>query len=293
MPTPNFPKEHADQILAHIDVSAIRAKKFKVAVDMINASACVMDPYFFEQLGVELIPLNNIPNGLFAHKPEPLKINLEEIANLVKESKANIGFAQDPDADRLVVINEKGEVISEEYTIALAIKSVLKENKGNVVLNMSTSSISEEVARELGANVYRTKIGEGYVVEGILSHNAIIGGEGNGGVVYPKINICRDSFTGIGLILELLAKENKKISEIIGSFPKYFMKREKIPILGDLDSIYAKLKKQFSDASVNELDKSLINFRASNTEPIIRIFGEAKTEERLETLFEEVKFLIK
>ncbi len=300
MTIPNFTKEHADQIISNINVEAIRARKFKIAVDMINASACVMDPYFFEQLGVELIPLNNIPNGLFAHKPEPLKINLEGIANLVKETKTDLGFAHDPDADRLLVINEKGEVISEEYTIALAIKSVLSENKGDVVINLSTSSITAEVAEGYGAKVYRTKIGEGYVVDGILKHNAIVGGEGNGGVIYPEINTCRDSFTGIGLILNLLVKENKTISEIVDSFPKYFMKREKIPLLGDLNTIYTKLKKQFPDASMDEQDgirfdwndKSWINFRASNTEPIIRIFGEAKTEKRLEELFTKVKNIL-
>lgn len=297
---PNFTKEHADQILAHVNVEAIRARKFKVAVDMINASACVMDPYLFEQLGVELIPLNNIPNGQFAHKPEPTPKNLEEIANLVKETKADLGFAHDPDADRLVVINEKGEVISEEYTIALAIKDVLSENKGNVVVNLSTSSISVEVAESYGAKVYRTKIGEGYVVDGILKHNAIIGGEGNGGVIYPKINTCRDSFAGIGLILNLLIKENKTISEIVNSFPVYFMKKEKYSIGNNLNEIYQKLKDNFKEVEMDEQDgirfdfrdKSWIHIRPSNTEPIIRIFGEAKNEERIDSLLNEVKLLL-
>jgi len=216
MTIPNFTKEHADQILTHINVEAIRARKFKIAVDMINASACVMDPYLFEKLGVELIPLNNIPNGKFAHKPEPLKENLSDIANLVKKSKADLGFVHDPDADRLVIINENGEVISEEYSLALGVENVLSKNPGEkIVINLSTSQMSADIAKKYNSEYFRTKIGEGYVVEGILSHNAIIGGEGNGGVIYPKINTVRDSFTSLSLILELLAERKQTYQNIL------------------------------------------------------------------------------
>jgi len=295
---PNFSHEHIDHILLNIDVEAIRARKFKVIADMINASASVMDSYLFEKLGVEFIPLNNIPNGQFAHCPEPIRENLISTMELAKEHKVDIGFVHDPDADRLVVINEKGDVILEEYTIALAIKNVLAKNHGRpVVLNLSTSKMGEDIAKEYGSECFRTKVGEGFVVEGILKHKAIIGGEGNGGVIYPIINTARDSFVGIGLILELLAKTEKNISELLEEIPKYFMKKDKWPIGMDLKDSYEKLKKVFVGAKVDEQDgirfdfsdDSWVHLRPSNTEPIIRLFGEAKTQERIEELFSEVK----
>ena len=302
MTIPNFTKEHADQILTHINVEAIRARKFKIAVDMINASACVMDPYLFEKLGVELIPLNNIPNGKFAHKPEPLKENLSDIANLVKKSKADLGFVHDPDADRLVIINENGEVISEEYSLALGVENVLSKNPGEkIVINLSTSQMSADIAKKYNSEYFRTKIGEGYVVEGILSHNAIIGGEGNGGVIYPKINTVRDSFTSLSLILELLAERKQTVNECIATLPKYFIKKDKWPATGkNLDEIYSRLESHFKDAKTDKqdglrldfLNSSWIHLRPSNTEPIIRLFGEAKDEKSIESLFNEVKLTL-
>ena len=161
-PIPNFSKEHADQILAHVNVEAIRARKFKVAVDMINASACVIDPYLFEQLGVELIPINNIPNGKFAHRPEPLRENLSEVMKITKELKADLGFVHDPDADRLVIIDEDGEVVSEEYSLAFGVENILSKNKGKpLVINLSTSQMDTEIAKKYNSECYRTKIGEG------------------------------------------------------------------------------------------------------------------------------------
>jgi phosphomannomutase len=301
MTIPNFTKEHADQILEHVNVKAIRAQKFKVAVDMINASACVMDPYLFEQLGVELISINNIPNGKFSHKPEPLKINLEELEQLVKNSNAHVGFAHDPDADRLVIVNEKGEVISEEYSLALGVENILSKNPSrNIVMNLSTSQMSVDIAKKYGSKTFRTKIGEGYVVDEILKHNAIIGGEGNGGVIYPTINTVRDSFTTLSLVLEILAERKQTVSECIETLPKYYMKKEKYNIGNNLNEIYQKLKDNFKEAEMDEQDglrldfsdSSWIHIRPSNTEPIIRIFGEAKTEEKINSLFNEVKSIL-
>src|SRR5258708_393269 len=168
MTIPNFPKEHADEILAHIDKDSIRAKKFKVAVDMINASACVIDPYLFEQLGADLIPLNNIPNGKFAHIPEPTVDNLGDIGRLVKSSGVDIGFAHDPDADRMVIINERGEVISEEYTLAFGVENILSKNPGgNVVINLATSNMISDIVEKYGGQCFRTKVGESNVLEEI------------------------------------------------------------------------------------------------------------------------------
>jgi len=301
MTIPNFTKEHADQIIKHINIEAIKARKFKVAVDMINASACVLDPYLFEKLGIELVPLNNIPNGVFGHKPEPLRENLGDVANLVKEKGCDLGFAHDPDADRLVVINEEGVVISEEYTLALGVEAILSKNPNNkVVVNMSTSQMNKDIAEKYNGTCIRTKVGEANVVAGIIENDAIIGGEGGGGIIYPIMNMARDSFVSLSLILELLAERKQTVSECIKSLPLYEVRKDKMPISGDLEVMYSKMKNQFSDAKVNELDglrldfsdSSWIHLRPSNTEPIIRLIGEAKTKERIDELFEEVKRII-
>jgi phosphomannomutase len=301
MTIPNFTKEHADKIIANVNVEAIRARKFKVAVDMINASACVMDPYLFEQLGVELIPINNIPNGKFAHRPEPLRENLGEVMKITKELKADLGFVHDPDADRLVIINEKGEVISEEYSIAFGIETILSKNPGKpIVINLSTSQMGADIAKKYGSECFRSIIGEGYVVDEILKRNAIVGGEGNGGIIYPTINTVRDSFTGLSLVLELLAERKQTVSEIVETFPKYFMKKDKWPIGGNLEEMCSKLKSHFNDAKTDIQDGlrldlpdgSWLHLRPSNTEPIIKLFGEAKTQDRIDALFIETKLTL-
>jgi len=297
-----FTKEHADKILENINVEAIRSKKFKVAVDMINASACVMDPYLFEQLGVEVFPLNNIPNGKFGHRPEPLRENLGDIEKLVIEKGVDVGFVHDPDADRLVTVTEKGIVVSEENSIALAIENVLSKNPGKpIVLNLSTSQRGADIAKKYRSECFRTKIGEGFVVEGMIAHNAIISGEGNGGVIYPAINTARDSFVGLSLILELMAERNKSISTLMDELPQYIIKKDKWSVVGvNLTEIYRKLKVIFSDAKYDEQDGirfdfsdgSWLHLRPSNTEPIIRLFGEAKTQSRIDELFERAKSVI-
>jgi len=301
MNIPNFTKEHADHILAYINVEAIRAYKFKVVVDMINASACVVDPYLFKQLGVELIPINNIPNGKFAHKPEPTVENLVETGKKVLEYDADLGFAHDPDADRLVIINEKGIVISEEYTLGFGTELVLSKNPGrSVVVNMSTSEMIPDIAKKYGSLCFRTKVGEANVMAGLLQHDAIIGGEGTSGVIFPTLNNCRDSFVSLSLALELLAERNQTVSECVNSLPMYFMKRDKWPVSDDLANMYIKLKNHFKDGSMNTLDglridlpdQSWLHIRPSITEPIIRLFGEAKTQQRVEELFVEAKKII-
>jgi phosphomannomutase len=297
----NFPSEHADQIIKNINVEKIRARKFKVAVDMINASACILDPYLFEQLGVELVPLNNIPDGKFAHKPEPLRENLGDITNLVKEKNCDLGFAHDPDADRLIIINENGVAVSEEYTLAIGVEAILSKNPNNkVVVNMSTSAMSKDIAEKYGGSCIRTKVGEANVVAGIESNNAIIGGEGGGGVIYPTINMARDSFVSLALVLELLAERNQTVSECIKTLPQYEMLKDKVPVVGSLEEMYSKMKNYFTDCEINELDglrldfldSSWIHLRPSNTEPIIRLYGEAKTKEKINELFKKTKKVI-
>lgn len=299
--TPNFPKEHADHILKYINVEAIRARKFRVAVDMINASACVVDPYFFEEMGVELLPINNTPNGQFAHKPEPTVENLVETGKIVKELGVDIGFVHDPDADRMVIINENGVVISEEYTLGFGAELILSKNPGrNVVVNMSTSQLIPDIAEKYGSKCIRTKVGESNVMGGMLAHDAIVGGEGTSGVIFPTLNNCRDSFVSLALALQLLAERNQTVTECVDSLPKYFMKRDKWPVGGDLNTMYAKLKDHFADGNFNEEDglridlpdNSWIHIRPSNTEPIVRLFGEAKSTERVDELFAEAQKVI-
>ena len=300
-----FRRIHINEVLKNIDVEKIKAKKFKVAIDPVNSSACLIDYDLLLELGCEIFMINSEPNGKYTRGLEPIAVNLSDIARETAERHADIGFAQDPDADRLVVINEKGEILSEEYTLALALKNVLsrEENKNtnkDVVVNMSTFNVSADVTEEYGANVHRTKIGEANVVTKMTEINALIGGEGSGGVIFPKINSARDSLVGIGLILELLARENKTISEIADNLPKYFIQKDKITFNGDLPTLYEKLKKEFFNAKINTLDgvrfdwldKSWIHIRPSNTEPIVRIFGEAKTENRIKALFEQVRLTL-
>jgi phosphomannomutase len=297
---PSFAEEHALHIINHIDKDKIRERKFKVAVDMINASACVLDPYLFKQLNIEYVAINDIPNGKFTHKPEPLRENLTEIAQLVKDSKADVGFAHDPDADRLVVVDEKGEIISEEHTLALGVEQVLSTNKGQtVVINMSTSQMSADIAKKYNGTCIRTKVGEANVVKGIIENDAIIGGEGGGSSIYPTINTARDSFVSLALVLELLAQRNQTVNESVQELPHYIMRKDKIAVIGTIGEMYQKMKSHFRDAEINELDglrldfndRSWIHLRPSNTEPIVRLYGEAKEEGRLASLFEGTKSL--
>ncbi len=298
-----FRKIHIEEILKNIDVELIRSKKFKVALDPINSGGSIITQELLRELNCQVYVINEKPDGNFAHIPEPLPKNLGQIAQAVKESGSNIGFAQDPDADRLVIVNEKGEVVWEELTITLAVKSILSRKEfinqsNNVVTNLSTTQTLRDVVESYGGKLYRTKVGEANVIQKMEEVNAIIGGEGSGGVMYPKVGYFRDSLSGIGLILELLARENEKISEVINSLPKYFMLKDKWSAVGEnLSEIYSKLKSHFKEATIDEQDglrldfpnNSWIHLRPSNTEPIIRLFGEAKDENSIEALFNEAK----
>ncbi len=306
-----FRKFHIDEILKNIDVDLIKNKKFKVALDPINSAGSIITQELLKELSCEVYAINTEQNGEFAHEPEPLPKNLGQIGKAVLDSKSDVGFTQDPDADRLVIVNEKGEVLNEEYTLALSVKSVLSKNPGDIVINMSTSRINEDIAKQYGGKTYYSKVGEANVVAMIQVTNSIMGGEGGGGVIYPKINTARDSLVGIALTLELMARparhpeegaggEEKSISEIADSLPKYFMKKDKITFSGDLNNFYEKLKITFQDTTLNTLDgvrfdwadSSWIHIRPSNTEPIVRIIGEAKDENRINSLFDQVRLTL-
>ncbi|MCX6757862.1 MAG: phosphoglucosamine mutase [Candidatus Nomurabacteria bacterium] len=301
-----FRKIHIDEILKNIDVEKIKSKKFKVAHDPINSAGSIITLELLESLGCEVFQINKEQTGEFTHMPEPTVQNLEQIAQAVKDNNADIGFAQDPDADRLVMVNEKGEIIFEEYTVVVGVKSALmKESRlsvpiKDVVVNMSTTKICEDLATEYKTKLYRTKVGEPNVVNKMLEVNALVGGEGSGGIIYPRINPARDSLVGMALTLELMATENKKISEIVNELPKYFTQKDKIGLKHDLPIVYEKLKQKFPDGKIDTLDgirfdfadNSWVHLRPSNTEPIVRMIGEAKDEKRIQSLLEQVRLTL-
>jgi phosphomannomutase len=289
--------KHVDHILKKIDTELIINKKFKVVIDVINGAGYKLAPMLLEKLGCDVTIINETPDGNFAHMPEPLVENLVGLAEKVKEIGADIGFALDPDADRLVLCDEKGVIVFEEYTLSLAIKSVLEKTPGDIVTNLSTSNTNDDLVKTIGYKNYRTKVGEMAVVEGIIEHNAIIGGEGGGGVIYPAINLCRDSLTGMALILELLAQKNEKLSELVNELPHYEFIKTKTPFESDIKEIIEKMVKEFSEGKadtrdglrVDFSDSSWVQLRASNTEPIVRIWAEAKEKSRAEELIDRAR----
>lgn len=290
-------KIHINEVLKNVDVESIKNKKYRVAIDTINSAGSIIVPEFLKELGCEVFVINGDQSGEFTHEPEPLVKNLGQLEEVIIKNKADIGFAVDPDADRLALANEHGEILSEEYTLALAIKDVLPKDPSDIVVNMSTSRMCEDIAKDFGKKVFRSKVGELNVIKKMFETGSHISGEGNGAIIYPKINTARDSIVSIGLILELMAREGKTISKLISEIPKYVMKKEKFIYSGDLELLYKKLKEKFIDApSVNNLDglrfdwvDSWIHVRPSNTEPKTWIISEATTEERVNELFAQVK----
>lgn len=290
---PEFEKNptspHLKKLLSYFNVNLICEKRFQVVLDCANGAGAVLAPEFLKALGCELVLLNCVPDGAFAHHPEPLPENIEELCRTVVEKKADVGFVQDADADRLAVVNEKGEPLGEELTLALAVRYVLSQKPGPVVVNLSTSQAIDDIAGEFDVPVIRTKIGEINVVERILSGEvkSAIGGEGNGGVILPEIHPCRDSFTAMGLILEAMAESGKAMSELRGEIPRYTMIKDKVEGTQEhAHRIIRLMKKKYADKrEISLLDGLKIIFedhwvhiRPSNTEPIIRLIVESKNE---------------
>ncbi len=289
---------HLKKLLNYLNVALIRRKKFKVAADCCNGAGAVLMPQFLKALGCQMILINTTLDGAFAHHPEPIPENISKLSRIIKDKNADIGFVQDADADRLAIVNEKGESIGEELTLALAVKYILNKNHGTIVTNLSTTQAIDDIAGEHNAPVFRTKIGEINVVEEIINRKALIGGEGNGGVIFPEIHPCRDSFTAIGLTLEFMASSGKLISQLQEEIPKYYMIKDKID--GTPEQAYLmlrELKKKYSGKEqISTLDGLKINFRdawvhirPSNTEPIIRIVAEAKSRDGVDMLLGKFK----
>lgn len=294
---------HTDSILQICDRKLIQAGRFKVVLDSINGAGCLVTAQLLSALGCEVIHLNDRPNGLFAHTPEPTAENLAELGPQVTRHKAAIGFAQDPDADRLAVIDETGNYIGEEYTLALAAKYVYSKKQGTSAANLSTSRMIDDIARQAGSKVIRTPVGEAHVANTMLAENCVIGGEGNGGVIDIRVVPVRDSLVGIAMILQLLAETGKTVSELVAEIPRYHMVKTKFAMEQDrapsiLATVQNHYEQQAESGSVKidtrdgiriDLPEGWVQLRASNTEPIMRLIAEAKDETVTKTLISDVK----
>jgi phosphomannomutase len=277
---------HIDKILAHplVDIEAIRSKKFRIVVDAINSTGAMSVPPLLEALGCECILLNGEVNGHFAHNPEPLKEHLGQLSTEVRMQKAQLGIAVDPDVDRLVFMCEDGELFGEEYTLVAVADYVLSKRPGNTVSNLSSTRALRDVTLKYNGAYYAAAVGEVNVVEKMKSVNAVIGGEGNGGVIMPDLHYGRDALIGIALFLSHLAHAGKQLSTLRKTYPDYQMSKTKIdrsPDI-DLDKIFSTLKQKYQREQLNTEDGLKIDFedgwvhlRPSNTEPIIRIYSES------------------
>ena len=289
-------EEHIEKVLAAmcIDTDNIRKNKFKVVIDCVNGAGSFILPMLCEKLGCEVITMNCNGNGDFTRIPEPLAENLNELEQKVLNVGADVGFATDPDGDRLSIVSNKGNAIGEEYTLVLAVKNYLNYQKSIVATNLSTSMMLESIANE----TIRTKIGEAHVVQKMNELNIPIGGEGNGGVILKEVHLGRDSLVAISMILSLLSSPRKSISDEISNIPQYLMIKDKILIDDKID--FDSLETIFDCNEINKIDgikfiwpNKWIHIRKSNTEPIIRIFAEAKTQEEVNELINTLKNYLK
>lgn len=280
-----------------IHVEQIRARKFRVALDPVNGAGIVASPLLLRELGCEVILLNDRITGRFAHDPEPVPDHLTDLCAQVKIRGADIGFANDPDADRLAIVSEKGVPIGEEYTLALATKFLLRRRLGPVVANLSTSQMMEDIARAVGVDVYRTPVGEVNVVRTIQATGAVIGGEGNGGVILPALNLGRDALVGMALTLQYLAETGATVTELTEELPRYVILKRKYqrPGLNKDQALSAvrlayegKVNMDLRDGVKLIRGSAWIHLRKSNTEPILRAVVEAGTREEAEELYQEV-----
>ncbi len=287
---------HIQAILDAVGPLPKTSRKLKVALDSCNGAASQLAPKLLAALGAEVVSINTTPNGLFPRGAEPIAENIGALCQLVKESGADVGFAQDMDADRLAVVDETGTPIGEDYTLVLATQYILSKTPGAVVANLSTTHALDPVVQHFGCELHRTKIGEANVTEKMQAINAIIGGEGNGGVIYPRINFCRDSQVGMALILHLLADSGKTVSQLLAEFPHYHIIKEKLDCPSDkIAEALKMIRRDYADCEMDLRDgvkvlfaNSWLHVRGSNTEPIIRIVAEAETEAAAEEIVGKV-----
>ncbi len=295
----SYDKKHIEQVLALglVDVEAVRKRGFKVVVDGVNSVGGTIIPALLKAMGVEVVELYCTPNGQFPHNPEPLPEHLTEISAVVRREKADLGVVVDPDVDRLAFVNEDGTMFGEEYTLVAVADYVLSHTKGATVSNLSSSRALRDVTQAHGCEYSAAAVGEVNVVAKMKEVGAVIGGEGNGGVIYPESHYGRDALVGAALFLTLLAKSGKKISELRASCPEYYISKNKIELTPgiDVDGILANMKKKYADQRVNDIDGVKIDFptewvhlRKSNTEPIIRIYSESRDKASADALAEKI-----
>ena len=286
---------HIDEVLnlPLVDVEAVKAAKFKVVVDGVNSSGGIIIPRLLELMGVEVVKLYCEPNGHFPHNPEPLKEHLTDISELVVKEKADLGVVVDPDVDRLAFICEDGEMFGEEYTLVACADYVLSKTPGNTVSNMSSSRALRDVTVAHGGKYEASAVGEVNVVALMKKNNAIIGGEGNGGIIYPESHYGRDSLVGVALFLTHLANKKISVSALRASYPEYYMSKNKIELTPqiDVDAILVAMTEKYKNEDITTIDGVKIDFatewvhlRKSNTEPIIRIYTEAPSQEKADVL---------
>jgi len=290
-------RRHIRKVLKVVDKEAIKKKHFRVAIDSCNGAGGRATLMLLEELACRTTPLYCAPTGIFPHDPEPVARNLDDISRLVKEKRCDVGFALDADADRVAIISDEGRPLGEEYTLALTAAHILKKCPGPVVMNLSTSRMTEDVASGMGLPTFRARVSELNVVERMKDVGAVIGGEGNGGVIYPQIHYARDSLVAIALILEYMAQSGKDLSELAHGLPRYFMLKTKMKCSrSEARKVLAFLKKKFKGERFDLSDGLRIDWkdewahiRPSGTEPVIRIITEAKTKKRARGLNAEVQ----
>ena len=290
--------KHIDSVisLSYVNEKSIRNSNFRVVVDGVNSTGGIVVPMLLERLGVDVIKIHCDPNGNFPHNPEPLKEHLADLSKKVLETNADFGIAVDPDVDRLAFMDEKGILFGEEYTLVACADYVLNINKGNTVSNMSSTRALKDVTNKYGGSYTASAVGEVNVVESMKKNNAVIGGEGNGGIILPESHYGRDALVGIALFLSLLSEKKISVSELKKTYPLYFMSKKKINLNKDtnVDSILSIIKNNHNNDEINLIDGVKIDFidswvhlRKSNTEPIIRIYSEAKSQLEAEKLANE------
>ncbi|GHC58263.1 phosphoglucosamine mutase [Ulvibacter litoralis] len=290
---------HIDEILnlPLVNIDAIKKAKFKVVVDAVNSTGGIAVPLLLEALGVETVKLYCTPNGEFPHNPEPLKEHLSDLMELVVKENADFGLVVDPDVDRLAFVDEKGEMFGEEYTLVAVADYILQNTNGNTVSNMSSSRALRDVTKKHGGVYTASAVGEVNVVEKMKETNAVIGGEGNGGIIYPELHYGRDSLVGIALFLSYLADINISVSQLRKEYPSYFMSKKKIELTPqlDVDAILSEMANKYASEEINLIDgvkidfeKNWVHLRKSNTEPIIRIYTEALSQKEADSLADRV-----
>ena len=298
-PATHYIDTHIEEVvmLPLVDAKKIAKANFKVVVDGVNSTGGIAVPKLLKRLGVEVVELYCEPTGHFPHNPEPLKEHLTDICELVTKEKAHLGIVVDPDVDRLAFITEEGEMFGEEYTLVACADYVLSKTPGNTVSNLSSSRALRDITEKRGGNYSASAVGEVNVVEMMKEKKAVIGGEGNGGIIYPELHYGRDSLVGIALFLTFLAGKDAKVSEIRNSYPSYFMSKKKIELTPelDVDHILQKMEEKYSEENISTIDGVKIDFkehwvhlRKSNTEPIIRIYTEATSQKKADDVADEM-----